>query len=225
MLSKKCLLGVITAITVASTALPATATAAEDTTPPPTPSGFAITQRTSSSLNFNWGWTSDNGGYVPRYELSYVDKKILIDHAYPGHTQNITGLDVSPGKAYSFELRAIDHVGNKSLIPARLVFETTPPGQASNLRLASTRQGYPDIITFTAAPDNFGHIASYEIFLNGESLGTTGSPATTFSLFDQVYLIACIEPPSGPATVQLRAIDASFNPSPQLSAPLTVVFP
>jgi len=225
MRSKKLLVGIITAVTVVTTALPVTATAAGDITPPPTPSGFTITQRTSSTLSFNWGWTSDNEGYVPRYELSYASNKILIDHAYPGHTQNITGLDVSPGKAYSFELRAIDHAGNKSLTPAQLVFETTPPGQASDLRLTSTRQGYPDIITFTAAPDNSGHIASYEIFLNGESLGTTGSPATTFSLFDQVYLIACIEPPSGPATVQLRAIDASFNPSQQLSAPLTVVFP
>ncbi len=130
MKSKKLFVGLIAAITVASTALPVTATAAGDTTPPPTPGGFVITQRTGSTLGFNWGWTSDNGGYVPRYELSYANKKVLIDHAYPGHTQNITGLDLSPGKAYNFELRAIDHAGNKSLAPARLVFETTPPGQA-----------------------------------------------------------------------------------------------
>lgn len=220
----KLLIGIITAITVASTMLPATAMAAGDTTPPPTPSGFTITQRTGSALSFNWGWTSDGGGYVPRYELSYAGKKVLIDHSYPGHTQNIAGLDVSPGKAYAFELRAIDHSGNKSLTPSQLVFETTPPGQASNLRLVSTRQGYPDAIAFTAAPDNSGQIANYEVFLNGESLGTTNS-STTFSLFEQVYLIACIEPPSGPATLQLRAIDASFNPGQQLSAPVTVVFP
>jgi hypothetical protein len=222
---KKLLAGILTAVIVANTVLPMTARAAGDTTPPPTPSGFVITQRTGSTLGFNWGWTSDNGGYVPRYELSYSGKKVLIDHSYPGHIQNITGLDLSPGKAYTFELRAIDHAGNKSLVPARLVFETTPPGQASNLRLVSTHQGYPDIIAFNASPDNSGQIASYEIFLNGELLGATGSSRTTFSLFEYVYLIACIEPSSGPATVQVRAIDSSFNPAQQLSAPLTVIFP
>jgi hypothetical protein len=198
--------------------------AAADTTPPPTPANFKLEQRTATSLRFNWSWTSDNGGWVQRYELSYAGKIVLIDHAYPGHSQNISDLNFQPNSAYSFELRAIDQAGNRSAIPARFVFETTPPGAASNLHVVSMSGGYPDIIGLTAAPDN-GGIRDYEVFLNGESLGMIGRGANQFSLMEQIYYIACIDPPSGPATLQLRAVDSSFNASPALSAPLTVVFP
>jgi hypothetical protein len=201
------------------------ALAASDITPPSTPGGFRIEQRNMSSLRLNWNWTPDAGGYVAKWELSYAGRTVVFNHTYPGDTINITNLNLQAGNAYIFELKAIDDSGNRSLVPARLVFETTPPGRASNLRLVSMRGNYPDIIAFDAAPDNSGNINSYEVFLNGESLGTTGSSQTQFSLFEQVYLIACIEPSSGPATLELRATDSSFNVSQQFSTPLTVIFP
>jgi hypothetical protein len=204
---------------------PVAANAAQDTTPPPTPGGFILTQRSGANLRFGWQWTMDNGSYVPKYQLSYADKVVIVDHYYPSHDQNVADLNLQPGNSYTFELRAIDHAGNRSVTPARFVLETTPPAVATNLQLVSTRGGQPDIIKFTAAADNSGTIGNYEVFLNGESLGTTGNGHTQFSFFDQINYIACIDPPTGPATVQLRAIDSSFNQSQQLSLPLTVVFP
>jgi hypothetical protein len=198
--------------------------AASDTTPPATPGGFQITQRSGTNVTLNWNWTADVGGYVASWELVYAGQTVAINHNYPGHTQSVANLNLSPGNAYTFKLYAKDNSGNRSLVPAQLVFETTPPATASNLQVLSTRQGYPDLIGFTAATDNSGSIWGYEVFLNGESLGITQA-SSQFSLYDQAFLIACIEPTSGPNTLRLRAIDASHNPSTQLSAPFTVVFP
>jgi hypothetical protein len=196
----------------------------QDTAPPETPRNFKIEGRDSSRLRLTWDWVADVGGYVDRYELKYNGQTTAFAQPYPGYWAAIAGLNVQPGNAYTFELWAIDTSGNRSQAPARLVFETTPPGQASSLRLLDTRAGYPDHIAFTGAPDNSGRMFGYEIFLDGQLLGTTRA-ASQFSLADYVFYIACIDPPSGPAQVQLRAIDSSLNYASQLSAPLTVVFP
>lgn len=205
--------------------VPGVARAAADTTPPPTPTGFTLTQRSGANLRFGWNWTTDNGAYVPKYELTYAGRTVAVDHHYPSHSQNVADLNLQPGNTYTFELRAVDSAGNKSIQPARLVFETTAPGAASGLTVLSQRGGQPDVIGFNVAPDNSGQIINYEVFLNGESLGLVGRGGSQFSLFEQIHYLACVDAPSGPATVQVRAIDSSFNPSSQLSAPLTVLFP
>ncbi|MEK7152807.1 MAG: fibronectin type III domain-containing protein, partial [Patescibacteria group bacterium] len=148
----------------------AAAAAPADTTPPATPGNFRLENRTGSDLRFNWDWTTDNVGYVTQYEILYAGRTVLVDHYYPGHTQNVADLNLSPGHSYTFSLRAIDQAGNRSL-PTQLVFETTPPSRPSNLRLLSTtQQGHPDIISFSAASDRAGAIRGYEVFFNNSSV-------------------------------------------------------
>lgn len=200
-------------------------TTAADTTPPETPGGFRIEQREGDKLRFNWNWTTDVGGYVSQWEISYLGKTIILNHNYPGDTINVSDLDLNSGNSYTFGLRAIDTSGNKSG-QTQLVFETTPPTSPTNLRLVSyDSYGNPDLISFDAGSDN-AEIRSYEVFLNGQSIGmTTGSDRFhQFSLMEQVVIVACQSTPRGTATVQLRAIDSSFNVG-SLSTPLTVVFP
>lgn len=197
-----------------------------DTTPPETPTGLRLEQRDGTNLRLNWNWTKDEGGYVSQWELSYAGRTLLLNHNYPGETVNVAGLDLSSGKSYMFGLRAIDTSGNKSA-QTQWVFETTPPTSPGNVRLISyDSYGNPDVIKFDSANDNAGQIRGYEVFLNGQSIGMTTGPdyLHQFSLMEQIVVVACTSTPRGSATVQLRAIDSSFNIG-QLSAPLSVVFP
>jgi hypothetical protein len=194
-----------------------------DSTPPPTPANLRLTGRTPQQLGFVWTTTQDDNGAAPRYELSFPGGQVLVDGYRTWATAPLAGLDLSPGREYAFELRAIDAAGNRSAVPARFTFETTPPGVATGLRQVSTRAGFPERIEWTAAPDD-GGIQSYDVVLNGEVIGATGTAAPSVDLFELIFNVACIDPPSGPATLQVRAVDASFN-SGALSAPLTLQFP
>lgn len=200
---------------------------AADTTPPPAPTMFRMTGRIDgqpSTLGFFWYLTFDQGYAVPKYELSHQGGTTVIDNFRTWASVQVAGLDPAPGNAYDFQLRAIDAAGNKSA-PAHFEFETTPPGVATDLRLVSVRQGgYPQIIEWTAAPDNSGTISYYEIFLNGQSLGPANADPRV-DLFHQIINVACLDDlPRGQATIQVRAVDGSLNSGP-LSAPLTVTFP
>lgn len=141
---------------------------------------------------------------MPRYEVTGPTGTAVVNIPYSTRRlQDVSTLDLRPGNEYTFEVRAVDAAGNRSVQPAVFRFETTPPGAATGLRQVTTRSGYPELIEWTAAPDNAA-IMTYEIFLNGESLGHSGIAAPRVDLFEQITGVACIDP---------------------LSAPLTVVFP
>lgn len=197
--------------------------AGKDTTPPPTPANLQLVGRTPDQLGFVWTTTMDGGSAAPRYEITFPGGRTVVGNYQTWATTPLAGLDLSPGRSYAFELRAIDAAGNRSVTPARFTFETTAPGVATGLRQVSTRAGFPERIGWTAAPDN-GGIQGYDVVLNGEVIGTTGRSVPEVDLFDLIFNIACIDPPSGPATLQVRAVDTSFN-SGALSAPVTLQFP
>jgi hypothetical protein len=196
-----------------------------DTTPPETPANLRLTGRQTQPERLGMYWTTarDDNGNVPSYEITGPTGTAVVDNYRTWHVQDVSGLDLRPGNEYAFEVRAIDRAGNRSVEPAVLRFETTPPGVATGLRQVSSRDGYPALIEWTAAPENAA-IMGYEILLDGQSLGSTGTGAPRVDLFEQIFNVACVPPPSGPATVQVRAIDTSLNTG-ALSAPLTVVFP
>jgi hypothetical protein len=189
---------------------------------PMTPGNFKIIGRTGNQLRLNWDWVAGGVGTL-HYELAYGGKTVVINHYYPGHTQDVSDLDLTPGHSYILSLWAVDEVGNRSATPARLTFETTPPTSPSNLKLVSMQGNYPDIVSFNLSTDNNGPTLYYEVLLNGRSFGTIMRTDNQFSLFRQVFE-SYLAPPVGSTTVQLRAFDTSFNSS-QLSAPLTVTFP
>jgi hypothetical protein len=195
---------------------------------PGTPANFRLESRTGSQLRLNWEW----GSGVTRYELAYAGRTVVLNQYYPGTTQDVSNLDLSPGHTYTFSLRAFDGAGNASA-PAELAFETTPPQPPSNLQQVNTKRiknssgrvdEYPDVISFTPGTDNAGPIRVYEALLDGVSFGRfSGGQTTQFSLFQLVSeFYGSI--PCGPTTLQVRAYDSSLNAGP-LSAALTVMFP
>jgi hypothetical protein len=201
---------------------------AHATTAPGTPGHFRLENRNGSQLRLNWDW----GSGVIRYELSYADRTVLLNQYYPGHIQDVSDVDLSPGHTYTLSLQAFDEAGNASG-PAELLFDTTPPQPPNNLQQLSTRRityndgrfaDYPDLISFNPATDNAGPIRAYEALLDGVSFGRiTGGQTTQFSLF-QLVSEAYISMPCGPTTLHVRAYDTSLNADP-LGAPLTVMFP
>lgn len=191
------------------------------TAAPSTPSNFRLMDRAGAKLYLNWDWVSGGVGAL-HYELSYADKTLVLSQYYPGYQLDVSGLDLGPGHSYTLRLWAIDEAGNRSGA-AQLVFETTPPTPPRNLTQLSTRDGYPDVISYAFSSDNAGPIRTYEVFLNGARWGTISAASSEFSLY-RIVSEAYKNIPRGPAALQLRALDQSLNPS-QLSDPLTVVFP
>ncbi len=189
---------------------------------PSTPGSFRFMERTGNQLQLNWDWVSGGVGTI-HYELAYAGRTLVLNQYYPGYQLDVSGLDLSPGHSYSLRLWAVDELGVHSATPAQLTFETTPPTPPGGLALLSTRDGYPDMISFAFSSDNAGPIRTYEVFLNGEVWGNIFASSNEFSLYRLVGE-AYKNPPRGPAALQLRALDQSFNPS-RLSDPLTVVFP
>lgn len=194
-----------------------------DTTPPSTPTGFKLRDRpTTSTLDFFWDWTDDDT-YVAKWQLSYAGRTHILDHAYPGHRVDVSALDLTAGRTYPFELRAIDAGDNVSATPARFTFETTPPTAPTNLRLVSSKDGVPDVIAWDAATDNSGELRDHRIYLNGELFGLTHSGSNQASLVDLLNE-GCVPPDPGPVAVEVQAVDPSLNLGPR-SAPITVTFP
>jgi len=194
----------------------------QNTTNPSTPSNFRLVSRSGSQLALQWDWVSGGTGAI-HYELAYAGTTLVLNQYYPGYTLDASDLDLNPGRSYTLSLWAIDETGSRSVEPARLIFETTPPTSPSNLVQLSTQQGYPDVIRFHLSSDNTGVIKHYEVFLDGKSFGIIYGTDDEFSLFRQIAE-AYLPIPTGPTEVQLRAFDSSYNPS-QLSAPLIVIFP
>lgn len=199
---------------------PVSVTLDADRTAPPTPSHFQLASRSGSSLTFHWDWTTDNTGTVQQYELSYAGNKIMINHGYPEETVDMSGLNLAAGQSYTIGLSAVDAVGNRSTTPATINFETTPPSRVQGLHVV----GSSDTVAWDPATDNSGSMRGYEVFYNNASLGVTSGNATSIDMSDAYFGTFFEDAPSGPATVQIRAIDPSLNRG-QLSTSVTVVLP
>jgi hypothetical protein len=205
-----------------------TASAVRTTAAPGTPGNFRISNRSGSVLDLKWeppsGWSSETGY---RFELSYAGKTVRLSYV-AAHRHDFNDLDLSPGRAYTLSLRAVNPA-NQASAPAELVFETTPPDPPTNLRQLSTvplpSGEYPDQISFSPGGDNSGVVRRYDIILDGrvlDHIGLSGG-TTQFSLYRHVF-DSYTSVPCGPTALQLRSEDSSFNVGPP-SVTLTVFFP
>lgn len=97
--------------------------ASEDTVAPTAPLNLAASNATATSLNLNWGASTDNVG-VTGYEI-YMDN--VLYGTVSGTSEEITGL--TPNTTYAFKVRAYDAAGNKSNF-SKSVSATTLDGPA-----------------------------------------------------------------------------------------------
>lgn len=141
-----------------------------DTTNPTRPADLAVANLTTTSLTLSWTGSTDNVG-VTGYNI--YRSGVLLGTA-SGTTFDVTGL--TPDKNNNFTVRAMDAAGNLSAASVALAVRTLaePPSIptdlfTSNLRPASFTLRWP------ASTGGTGGIAGYEVYLNGDLIG---SPAT-----------------------------------------------
>jgi hypothetical protein len=222
--------------TVSSDASPSghSTRAARTATPPGAPRNFRISNRYQSVhtlLYLAWdapsGWDHETGHH---FALSYAGRTVEICCGVWAQSWqvDVSDLDLSPGHAYTFSLRAVNSA-NQTSAPAQLIFETTPPNPPASLRQLTTVRTpsgeFPDQISFSPGRDNSGIVRRYYVFLDGRMVDSFGLPGgtTQFSLF-RYWADSYTTQPCGPTALQLRAEDSSFNVGPP-SAALTVFFP
>jgi chitodextrinase len=150
-----------------------------DTTPPSTPSGLDIEDRTQSSVTLNWNGIYDQD--VVGYGV-YRDGTKIDDTSYSYYT--LIGL--ACGTSYTFAVDAADEAGNRSAqttvtgatgpcTPG----DTTPPAAPTGL---TTTGATPTSVSldWNAASDDVG-VTSYGVYRNGTKMADAVLTAHTVS--------------------------------------------
>ncbi len=194
--------GTSTALVLTTAAAPATPT--PDTTAPTAPTGLAVTQTTSSSLNLNWVASTDNIGVV-RYD-AYKDGVLAGNTSTPGFL--FTGLAAS--RTYTLTVKAVDAAGNSSAASAGLSAstasatppaDTTAPTAPTNL-VASNATSSSLTLTWTASTDNVG-VVRYDVYKGGALAGSVTATSSTLSGLNA----------SSSYALTVKAVDAAGNVS------------
>ncbi|MBF6593966.1 MAG: fibronectin type III domain-containing protein [Thermaceae bacterium] len=188
-----------------------------DQTPPSAPSSVKPSSVTSNSLILSWTASIDNVGVAFYAVYKGVDTSNKIGTTPASQTSlPITGLP--PNTQYTFTVRAVDASGNISnpsealtiATSAATTGDTTPPTAPTNLQ-ASSVTTTSLTLSWSAASDNSGTIAFYDVYANGSKitsvLGSTLSanvvgltPNTSYS-----FTVKALDP-SGNASVASNAV-------------------
>jgi chitodextrinase len=172
------------------------------------PGGLAVTASTATSLNVGWTASTDNVGVVG-YGV-YRDGTSISTSS----TTSAALVGLSCGKTYHVEVDAVDAAGNRSARAAvdastAPCADTTPPSSPGAIQTVA--HGATTLaIGWAAATDNVG-VASYGVYLNGVSIGSTGQQSWNFAGLNCATSY----------TVSVDAVDAAGNRSPKSTTLLT----
>lgn len=178
-----------------------------DTQAPTAPSSLAFSGVTSSSVNLSWNASSDNVG-VTGYRIYNGTNQIA---AVSGSTLNYTATGLTANTAYSFQVKAVDAVGNLSagsntvnVTTSQVVNDTQAPTAPGNLHVMGTPTSSSVTLMWSPSTDNVG-VTGYKIY-RGTTLAGTVSGTTT------EYTVSGLSA-STSYTFTVRAIDAAGNES------------
>ncbi|WP_428940374.1 carbohydrate-binding protein [Fontivita pretiosa] len=180
-----------------------------DTVRPTPPQRLTATQASDTAIRVTWDPASDPSGVVA-YDVYLNGSKVGTTN--PGMNYYArSGLE--PGQGYVFSVQAIDAAANLS---AQASTSATigqrvnqPPTAPTNLRAGNTTNT-AITLSWSASSDDRG-VTGYEIFRDGQSVGTTASTSFTDTGLEPETLY----------TYTVRAFDASNAFSP-ISDSLTV---
>lgn len=172
-----------------------------DTQAPSAPTNLAVVSTTTASANLSWTASTDNVG-VSYYKI-FVNGSFHSNSNVP--TATVSGL--AQGTTYNFYVIAVDAANNASAqsntATGTTLTDTQAPTAPLNLTVSSV--GSNNIaVQWTAATDNVG-VTSYDIYVNGELMGSTSSTSTNIANLN----------PLTTYSIYIIAKDAAGNVSPQ----------
>ncbi|MEW7277132.1 fibronectin type III domain-containing protein [Aquimarina sp. 2201CG1-2-11] len=143
-----------------------------DTEAPTTPTDLTASNETQTTIDLNWGASTDNVG-VTGYDIYQGDTMITT---ITGTRYQVMGL--TPGTEYSFRIKAKDAAGNESEFSNTATAATLPddntdteaPTEPSRLVAANETQTTIDL-TWEPSTDNVG-VTGYEIYKGDEMIAT-----------------------------------------------------
>ena len=148
-----------------------------DTQAPSAPTNLAVLSTSTASANLSWTASTDNVG------VSYY--RIFVNGVFHSNsnatTATVSGL--AQGTTYTFYVIAVDAANNASPQSNTATGTTLTDTQAPTapLNLSVTSVGTNNIaVQWTAATDNVG-VTSYDIYVNGELMGSTSSTSTNIA--------------------------------------------
>ena len=184
---------------------PVTISTVSDTQAPTAPTNVTAVSKTETTVSLSWSAATDNIGVAGYY--------VYRDGTKIGSTTGLTytSTSLSPGKAYTYTVRAYDGAVNISNASDPLAVTTDPDTQApstpAGLTVASTTMTSVTL-TWSASADNVA-VTGYEVYRDGTKIGTTpGSSITNVPLT-----------PGKTYNYTVKAYDASGNYS-ALSSPI-----
>lgn len=195
-----------------------------DTTAPSTPTAVHATEIGADRVTLEWAPATDNVG-VLRYD-------IVRDGVRVGWSlgTSFTDAGLRPETAYTYRVAAVDAAGLVSGLSAPLV---VPTAAAADLLAPSAPTGLAAVsvgdtsvtLGWIAALDDRGVIAAYEIWRDGQLLGTVGEPgyldATTAPQTTYQYAVLAVDPAGNrsPASDSLTVTTAAPPDTTAPSAP------
>jgi chitodextrinase len=158
--------GAALALVLALIVVGSVAAGPRDRTPPTTPTNLTYTSLTQTSVTLTWNASTDNSGSVTY--IVYKDGQAFTVPQSAGTTYTIDWL--SPGKTYSFSVRAGDKALNRSA-PSNTLTVTTPrdttPPTAPELS-GAVRGPSQVSLTWTRSTDDITWwTLGYRVFANG----------------------------------------------------------
>jgi chitodextrinase len=188
-----------------STAATATTPTGADTIAPSTPTGLNASAVSPSQINLTWSPSTDN--------VAVAGYRIYRDGAFVAILASVTTYQdtgLTPSTAYSYNVDAIDAVGNASALSAPkgvttpAVPDTTAPSTPTGLSANAVSASRVNL-SWAASTDNVA-VTGYRVFRNGTLLVTLGNVTT----YANTGLSA-----STTYTYAVRALDAAGNVSGQ----------
>jgi large repetitive protein len=192
-----------------------------DTTPPPTPTGFAATATlTNLSPSFTFNRTDDTLSQPVTYTLYRDGVTTGITATTSNPTGTITDTTETTDGTYSYTLVATDHAGNAAAAtsPVSVTTDFTAPAVPTGLALSNTPAitNHQPSFTFTPTTDPHGPV-QFTLYRDGVATANTSSTGTISDA-----TLPMNSSGDGLHSYTIKAADSLGNASAQSSPAVTV---
>jgi chitodextrinase len=195
-----------------------------DTSPPTSPVSLIQGATTTTSISLLWAASLDNVG-VAGYELFLNGNKVGTTSA-----TTYTFTNLSCGTSYALAVDAFDAAGNRSQSAVVQASASPCPDTCSpTIPALPTQSGSTATsisLLWSASLDNVG-VAGYDLFVNGNKVGTTTATTYTFTNLScgTSYALAVDAFDAAGNRSQSAVVQASASPCPDTSSPTIPALP